>query len=123
ANTRDESLTDSPRPEFYLHDLQEPQAGMTLLVRTGSDPIGLAPLVRSAVGDLDRNVAITSMRTLEDVVDRTFGLPRLTSTLVGGFAVLALALMAAGIYGLMAFTTARRLPELGIRVALGADRG
>ena len=122
ADTRNDSLRDGPRPEFYLHDLQEPQAAMSLLLRTAGDPNALASPIRQAVRAIDRDLAITSMRTMDDVVDRTFGLTRLASWLVGTFAVLALGLMGAGLYGLVAFTTAQRLPELGIRIALGADR-
>src|SRR5262249_28816618 len=72
---------------------------------------------------LDRGLAITSASTMDDLVDSALGLARLTSSLLGAFALLALALMAVGVYGLMAFTTAERLPEIGVRVALGADRG
>jgi putative ABC transport system permease protein len=123
ANTHNDSLRDPARPEFYLHDLQEPQANLTVLIRSAGDPVDLAPLVRSTIWSLDRGLAVTSMRTMDEVVSSTLGLPRLTSSLVGMFAMLALGLMAAGIYGLMAFTTALRLPELGVRLALGADRG
>jgi putative ABC transport system permease protein len=122
ANTRNESLREASRPEFYLHDLQEPQSAMHILVRAAGDPGALGPSVREAIWSLDRDLAITSMRTMDDVVGNTFGLPRLTSSLVGTFAVVALGLMAAGIYGLVAFTTTQRLPELGVRIALGADR-
>lgn len=122
ADTRNDSPGEPSRPEVYLHDLQEPQAGMSLLVRTANDPFTAAPLVRSAIWDLDRSLAITSMHSLDEIAAKTYGLPRLTSAVVGAFALVALGLMLAGIYGLMAFTTLQRLPELGLRVALGADR-
>jgi putative ABC transport system permease protein len=122
ADTRNESPGEPAKPELYLHDLQEPQSGMSVLVRTASDPFAAAPLIRSAVSDLDRNLAITSMQSLDEIAAKTYGLPRLTSSVAGTFALVALGLMLAGIYGLMAFTTAQRLPELGLRVALGADR-
>jgi putative ABC transport system permease protein len=122
ANTRNDSLREGPRPEFYLHDLQEPQAAMSVLVRTAGDPAKLAAPVRQTIWSIDRDLAITSMRTMDDVVDSSVGLSRLTSSLVGTFALLALGLMAAGVYGLTAFTTAQRIPELGVRIALGADR-
>jgi putative ABC transport system permease protein len=121
-DTRNEALGEPSRPEFYLHDLQEPQSGVSLLVRTDGDPVRLAPAVRAAVRDLDAGLAVTAMRPMADLVGTTLALPRLTSSLVGSFAVIALGLMVAGIYGLMAFASAERLPELGVRIALGADR-
>ena len=122
ADSHNDSPRDAARPEVYLHDLQEPQAAMSVLVRTAGDPLAFAPIVRSAIRDLDRNLAINSTRTMDDIVDETLGLSRLTSSLAGTFALLAVGLMLAGIYGLMAFTAAQRLPELGLRVALGANR-
>ena len=110
------------RPEIYLHDLQEPQSTMSVLVKTAGDPIAFAPILRSAIWDLDRDLATSATRTMDDIVDETFGLSRLTSSLAGTFALLALGLMLAGIYGLMAFTAPQRLPELGLRIALGAER-
>ncbi len=122
ADTRNDSLRDPAKPEVYLCDLQEPQSSMSILVRTAGDPIAFVPSLRSAIWELDRNLAISSTRTMEDILGQTLGLPRLTSSLVGMFALLAIGLMLAGIYGLMAFTTTQRLPELGLRVALGAER-
>jgi putative ABC transport system permease protein len=121
ANTHNYSLRDPAGPEFYLHDLQEPQASTTLLIRTAGEPTEVTPIVRSTIRDLDGSLAIKSVRTMDDVVRGTLGLPRLTSFVVGAFALMALGLMAAGVYGLMAFTTAQRLPEFSIRMALGAE--
>ena len=95
---------------------------MTMLVRTATEPATLAPAVRSTIWDLDRSLAIGSVRTMDDIVGQTLQMPRVLSSLVGAFALLALGLMLAGVYGLMAFTTTQRLPELGLRVALGAER-
>lgn len=122
GDTYNESLQERPIPEIYLHDLQEPQARMSVLVRSGNDPATLAPAIRTTISTLDKGLAIGSMRTMEDVVEESFGLPRLTSRLIGTFAAIALGLMAAGIYGLMALTTRLRLPEIGVRLALGAAR-
>jgi len=122
ADTRNDSQREPVKPEVYLHDLQEPQSAMSVLVRTAGDPLAFAPVLRSAIRDLDRNLAVSSTRTMDDIVGQTLGLPRFTSSLAGTFALLALGLMVAGIYGLMAFTAAQRLPELGLRIALGAER-
>jgi predicted permease len=114
------SLKASAGPEFYLSAAQEPQAEMTVLARTAGAPLDLAPVVRAAIADVDPSVPIGALRTLEDVVDRSLGQPRFVSTLMGAFAGMALVLMAVGVYGLLAFTTAQRLPEIGLRIALGA---
>ena len=116
------SLRASTGPEFYLSASQEPQSSMSLLVRTAGAPLDLAPGIRSAVSAVDSSLPIAAMRTLEEIVDSGFGRPRLVSALLGTFAGIALMLMTVGIYGLLAFTTAQRLPEIGVRLALGATR-
>jgi putative ABC transport system permease protein len=123
ADTRNVTLRDQPGPEFYLTASQEPQRGMSLMVRTAGPPLDAAPLVRNAVRGVDPDMPISMMRTMADVVGRTFSQPRFVSALLAAFAVIALTLMVAGVYGLVAFTTARRRPEIGVRIALGAPRG
>jgi putative ABC transport system permease protein len=109
-------------PEFYLTALQEPQSSMSLLVRTTGAPLDLAPAVRTAIAGVDPALPIVSVRTLETIVDDGFGRPRFMSALLGSFAGIAILLMTVGVYGLLAYTTAQRLPEIGVRVALGATR-
>jgi putative ABC transport system permease protein len=121
-DTRDETLSTGPQPQFFLYDLQEPQGLMTVLARVNGDPVSAAPTVRAAVRDLDPALAIRSIRPLDEVRNRELGRPRFASWLLGAFGALALILMAAGLYGLMAFTITQQLPEFGVRVALGAGR-
>jgi putative ABC transport system permease protein len=107
---------------FALLQEQEPQSTMSLLVRTSGAPLGLAPTIRSTIAAVDPALPVASMRMLAKIVDSGFGRPRFVSTLLGTFADMALLLMTVGVCGLIGFTTAQRLPEIGVRVALGATR-
>jgi putative ABC transport system permease protein len=122
ADTRNASLRHAPGPEFYLSASQEPQNGMNLMIRTTGSPADLAPLVRRVVRAVDPDLPIAAMRPMDAVMGRVFDVPRFMSWLLGAFAVMALTLMTAGVYGLVAFTTTRRRSEMGVRLALGARR-
>ncbi len=94
-----------------------------VVVRTAVDPRVALGAVRAAMGELDKDLPLVDVYTMEQQISRTLQRERLFAWLCGSFGVLALVLCAVGLYGLMAHTTARRTPEIGIRMALGASRG
>jgi ABC-type antimicrobial peptide transport system permease subunit len=93
---------------------------MVLYVRASGDGAGIIPPITSAVQAIERDVPLAPVHTLADEVDAALVRERLVATLTSIFGLVALALICIGLYGLMAFTVARRTPEIGVRLALGA---
>ena len=121
ADSRNAALSDEPVAEFYLSDLQEPQARMSLLIRTARVNDSL-PALRSVIADLDPKLPIARVRMLNEIVGTNLALHRFISILMGGFAAIALVLMTAGMYCVISYVAAQRTHEIGIRMALGATR-
>jgi putative ABC transport system permease protein len=121
-SVRTRSLREPPLPEFYLSDLQEPLSDLSVLVRSHGDPMDLAPSLRGAIREVDPDLAIASIRTIETLADEAFAVPRFASTVIGAFAAAALLLMAAGVAAVVWFSTSLRMREIAMRVALGARR-
>jgi putative ABC transport system permease protein len=110
------------RVEMYLPYTQNPIPSFTLVVKTAGDPSHLAASVRQAVARVDADVPLYQVRTLESITSDRVAERRLAAALITIFGVLALAMAAVGIYGVMSFAVAQRWRELGIRMALGAQR-
>ncbi len=105
----------------YAQKTQDWLAWTTLLVRTTGEPMDFVAAVRNAIHGVDKNQPVAEIGTLDGWLSRSTAMPRFTTIVVGGVSALALLIAVMGVYGLLAYTVAQRMPELAIRSALGAS--
>ena len=116
------SLRLAPKPQIYVPHEQFAIQSMSIFVRTQLDSQSLTNALRRAVAEIDKDVPVYRTRTLADYMAGSIAQPRLNAMLVGLFAVIALLLATAGIFGVMSYSVTQRTQEIGIRLALGAQR-
>jgi putative ABC transport system permease protein len=118
---RQEALSLEPRNEFIAPVAQDGGRGLYLLLKTSGDPASLGPTARDLIADMDPDLAILSVTTMDEIRDRSLARQRFMLTLLGAFSLVGLVLAVVGVYGVMAQLARSRVREMGIRIALGAQ--
>jgi len=122
ADVKHGSLQGAAQPEIYFAQSQMPMSAMTVVVRATGDPRALQRSVRGVVQSLDANAPVYAVRTVEEVLNRSVATPRFNTVLLGLFAAVALLLTMVGLYGVISCSVSENTQQIGIRVALGAQR-
>jgi predicted permease len=122
GSVRHEARGEEPSPEMFVPLSQVPPASLNVAVRTQVEPVSFAAALRQATTAIDANLPVFEVRTMEERLFESVAQPRFRTALLGVFAALALVMAVVGLYAVMAVSVTQRTHELGIRIALGAQR-